>query len=208
MILDREFLMPELIGWNAGFYSLLPDHIEFLDFDLTDSGDTVVARQRIFQFVTARDTARLRGSAASYLVEIFPTPTLPEPLASHLGTLPLESVRIFVLFLANMMQRTYLRSLDLKCPFCRTLISSEHLFSCTGARRNSFCDWSRFVHELRDQLYHDALDRLFLVLQRWNDITDRFTPGFGARVDEYFEYTAFGSRRRDSTWLQASVVRS
>ncbi len=206
MILDREFLFPVNVGWNAGFHSLFPDRIEFTDYDLSDSGDTVEVRQRIFQFVMARDIDRLRGSAAAFLIEIFPTPTLPTPLATHLGTLPLESVRIIVLFLANMVQRTYLKSLDLKCPFCPGELSSEHLFTCPGSQSSLLCNWSRFMAELREHLYQDAIDRLFLVLQRWHTVTNHFTPGFGAHLDEYFEYTTFGSRRRGSDWLSASLI--
>ncbi len=206
MILDREFLMSEGIGWNAGFYSLFPDRLELMDVDLSDSGETAVARSRVFRFVMARDIDRLRGSAAAFLVEIFPTPTLPEPLATHLGTLPRESVRIVVLFLANMVQRTYLRATGLTCPFCSANLSSEHFFTCQGVQTDQTCDWNRFTRDLRDNLHHDALDRLFLVLQRWNIITQRFSPGFEAHINEYFEYTAFGSRRRNSDWLRASAT--
>jgi hypothetical protein len=60
--------------------------------------------------------------------------------------------------------------------------------------------------ELREHLYQDAIDRLFLVLQRWHTVTNHFTPGFGAHLDEYFEYTTFGSRRRGSDWLSASLI--
>jgi hypothetical protein len=98
-----------------------------------------------------------------------------------------------------------LRSTACACPFCPIELSSEHLFTCTGVIRNLLCDWGQFVRDLQNRLYHDALDSLFLVLQRWNVRTSQFTPGFGTRVDEYFEYTAFGSRRRDSDWLCASV---
>jgi hypothetical protein len=39
LIMDRELLMPLDVGWNSGFVSLFPDHIEITDFDLSDSGD-------------------------------------------------------------------------------------------------------------------------------------------------------------------------
>jgi hypothetical protein len=205
MIMDREMLMPLDIGWNSGFVSLFPDHIEMIEFDLTDSGEAAVVRQRIFEFVRDRDRERLLGSAAFHLVEIFPNLSLPSPLATHLGTLPFESVRIFVIFLANMFQWTYLRSANRACPFCQVEFSSEHFFTCTGVMRDSLCDWGQFVRDLQNRCYHDALDRLFLVLQRWNVLTNHFTPGFGTRVDDYFEFTAFGSRRRDPDWFRASV---
>jgi hypothetical protein len=204
MIMDREHLLPCGLGWNSGFYSLFPDRIELVDTDLTDAGETSVVRQQILHFARDRDTDRLRSSTASYLVDIFPSPTLPPPLATHLGTLPRESVRIFVIFLANMMQHTYFRSAALRCPFCSSEISSPHLFDCTSVRRNVLCDWGSFVEDLRSNLFQDALDRLFLVLQRWNVLTNHFTPGFQNHVNEYFEFTTYGSRRRNSVWLQAS----
>jgi hypothetical protein len=55
-------------------------------------------------------------------------------------------------------------------------------------------------------MFSDALDRLFLVLQRWNTLTNHFVPGFGDRVDEYFEYTTYGSRRRNLDWWQPIPV--
>ncbi len=104
-----------------------------------------------------------------------------------------------------MFQWTYLCSTARSCPFHPLEISSEHLFTCPGVSRNLLCDWGQFVRDLQNRLYHDALDRLFLVLQRWNMITNQFTPGFGTHADEYFEYTTFGSRRRGSALLQTSV---
>ncbi len=62
-----------------------------------------------------------------------------------------------------------------------------------------------FLRDLRDSQYHDALDRLFLVLQRWSLITSSFSLGFRGSIDEYFEYTTYGSRRRDSSWLGSAL---
>jgi hypothetical protein len=204
LVIDREELLPCGVGWNSGFYSLFPDHLELIDTDLTDSGETAIVRQRIIRFARENDHDRLTSSTASFLVDIFPDLTLPQSLATHLGDLPYESVRIFVLFMANMMQRTYFRSSALRCPFCSSELSSVHLFSCSGVQSNPVCEWGAFVRNLMEELYHDAIDRLFLVLQRWNILTNHFTPGFQEHVNEYFEYTTFGSRRRNSIWLSAS----
>jgi hypothetical protein len=210
MIIDREQLLPCGVGWNSGFYSLFPDRIELIDTDLTDAGDTAEVRQRVIYFSRERDLDRLRSSTSSFLLDLFPIPSLPRSLAAHLGTVPMESVRIFILFLANMLQRTYFRSVALdpqgrhKCPFCVENLGSVHLFRCTGVQSNSICDWGSFVRDIVTESYHDALDRLFLVLQRWNILTTTFTPGFDAHVNEYFEYTTFGSRRRNSLWLDVS----
>ncbi len=205
MIMDREFLFAHGIGWNAEFQSFFPSQLELFELDLTSSEDSMVARSRISTFLADRNLIRLRESTASFLVDIFPDLVLPEQLAIFLGDIPFESVRIFVIFLANMLHRTYIRS-STTCPFCRANISSVHLFSCSVIGRNPLCDWSRFVTNLRDGAYQDALDRMFLGLQRWNDLTNQFQPGFHARIEEYFEHTAFGSRRRNSLWLSAPVV--
>jgi hypothetical protein len=205
MIIDREFLLPCRIGWSAGFYSMLSDRWEFRELDLLDEEDVSMARTRLLSHLDTRNVEQLRESAASYIVDIFTDLILPPPLATYLGNLPFESVRIFVIFLANMMQWTYLRSASQSCPFCRADLTSVHMFTCSGARNNPLCDWVRFVQDLQDRLYQDAFDRLFLVLQRWNTLTSHFTPGFSDRVDEYFEFTAYGSRRRNSIWSFTSL---
>jgi hypothetical protein len=143
MIMDREFLFAYGIGWNAEFYSHFPSHLELLDFNLTCPADTMEARTRISNFLPERNLLRFRESTASFLVNIFLDMVLPAPLATFLGDVPFESVRIFVLFLANVLQRTYLRSSSLSCPFCHENISSVHLFAYSGVRRNPLCDWTR-----------------------------------------------------------------
>jgi hypothetical protein len=84
MIIDREELLPCGVGWNSGFYSLFPDRLELIDTDLSDNGETSEVRVRIAEFARDRDLERLRSSAASFLVDIFPNATLPRALATHL----------------------------------------------------------------------------------------------------------------------------
>jgi hypothetical protein len=42
MIMDHELLMPLDVGWNFGFVSLFPDHIEITKYDLSDPGEAAV----------------------------------------------------------------------------------------------------------------------------------------------------------------------
>jgi hypothetical protein len=132
MIMDREFLLIHGIGWNSRFYAFYPDHLEIRDVDLTNPGDSALARSRIVSFVQDRNLQTLRESTASHLIDIFPDLVLPVSLASYLGEVPFECVRIFVIFLANMMQRTYLCSAALTCPFCTGTISSPLFFHVRG----------------------------------------------------------------------------
>jgi hypothetical protein len=201
MVMDREFLYAHGIGWNAEFYSHYSEELELFQLDLLDVEDSLVARSRISTFLADRNIRRFRESAAAFLIDIFPELVIPHQLALFLGNIPLESVRVFICFLSNMLQWSYTSSSCPPCPFCHLNISSIHFFTCRGLQRNDLCDWDRFVYELQHETYQDALDRLFLVLQRWDDLTTLFRQSFSARIDEYFEYTAYGSRRRNIDWL-------
>jgi hypothetical protein len=134
------------------------------------------------------------------VAEIFPSLTIPLSFSQHLNDLPQESIRITLIFFANMFQFTYFRSSNLVCPFCQGNISSTHLFDCLGVQQNPICNWSLFVRDFHSEDYADALDRLFLVLQRWTILTNRFQPAFAAHVGDYFSSTAFQNRRRNSAW--------
>jgi hypothetical protein len=94
------------------------------------------------------------------------------------------------------------------CPFCRENISSTHLLDCQGITPNPICRWDLFVSDFQQENYSDALDRLFLVIQRWTILSNRFQASLSAHLDEYFSWSDFPVRRRDSSWRifhQASI---
>jgi hypothetical protein len=132
---------------------------------------------------------RFANSSSSFILDLFPSLTLPHEFGEHLTTIPFESVRIVLIFLANMVQFTYFRSMNQVCPFCALNLSSTHLFECQSITPSPICDWQSFVSEVQNEDFRLALDRLFLVLQRWSTLTNRFQPGFTAHIDEYFTVT-------------------
>jgi hypothetical protein len=86
------------------------------------------------------------------------------------------------------------------CAFCNENISSRHLFNCSGISVNPVCDWPAFVNDFLAEDYQNAIDRLFLVIQRWAILTNRFQPTLTARLDEYFAHTQFRTRRIGAAW--------
>ncbi len=206
MLIDRESLLQEGLGWNAGFISMFNDLMDLHDDDLSNEVVTLESRHRLEIFLHNQRRNQLLDSNARFLLDVFPSGYLPSSFASHLGSIPFESTRVVILFLANLMQRTYLRPAALTCPFCTSQLSSIHLFNCSQIRQCDMCNWQSFIRDIRNQEYQNALDRMFLALQRWNVLTNHFQPGFEGRVDEYFEATNFALRRRNSQWATASYA--
>jgi hypothetical protein len=106
-----------------------------------------------------------------------------------------------------MLQFTYFRSSNLICAFCPLELSSPHMFHCLGVTPNPVCNWSSFVSDFHNENFNNALDRLFLIFQRWSTLTNRFQPSFSSHVHEYFEQTAFRNRRSNPIWFSMSSSR-
>ncbi len=189
MAMDREILMPRDVGWNIGFFHQFRDLIDLRDLDLTSPSMIRETREELSRALNTRRRVRFANSSSSFIIDLFPSLILPREFGEHLTTLPFESVRIVLIFLANLLQFTYFRSMNQVCPFCAFNLSSTHFFECQGITPNPVCDWPNFVSEIQNEDFRLALDRLFLVLQRWSTLTNRFQPGFMSHIDEYFTVT-------------------
>jgi hypothetical protein len=200
MNMDRGSLYGRNLGWNAALGRQLEEFVDFPSIDLSNPSETDESRSELRVALSRRRAQRFASSSSSFVAQIFPNLTLPLSFSHHLNDLPHESIRIILIFFANMFQFTYFRSLSLTCPFCQGNLSSTHLFDCQGIQQSSLCNWSRFVNDFHGEEYTDALDRLFLVLQRWTILSNRFHPTFSAHVDEYFANTEFQNRRQNSAW--------
>lgn len=150
--------------------------------------------------ITEKRVRHFETSASSYILDFFPQATITRDFALFLGNLPYESVRIVLIFFANMFQFTYLRTTKRACPFCSGELSSMHFFLCahTPAPYN---DWSSLILEFREGKYWNAVDWIFLTLQRWASICRKFTPGFDAKLEEYFRDTEVQSGRTHTSIL-------
>jgi hypothetical protein len=195
MGMDRGTLFPRGIGWNADFANGLGDHLDFAELDLSSHSHVSAALEELGTALAQRRRERFRTSSSSFILDLFPNLTISSAFWHQLSEIPHESVRVVLIFFANLLQYTYFRSSSILCPFCSENISSRHLFNCSGISVNPICDWSSLVNDFGTEDFQTALDRIFLVIQRWATLTNRFQPTLIARLDEYFASTQSRTRR-------------
>ncbi len=189
MGMDRGSLFHRGIGWNADFARELSDHFNFSSLDLSSQTSVSVAHDELQTALARRRRERFRTSSSSFILDLFPNLTIPAAFWELLNEIPHESIRVILIFFANMFQYTYFRSSSTTCPFCSDCISSRHLFNCSGITTNQNYEWSSFTQDFLTGDFRSAIDRLFLVIQRWATLTNRFQPALTARLDEYFAYS-------------------
>jgi hypothetical protein len=206
MALDREFLYERGCGWNADFVRQLEEWIDLRDVDFTSLEAVAQARVRLTRVLTRRRQNRIAESGSSFIAEIFPSLMLPSEFLSHLSDLPHESVRIILIFFGNLMQWTYFRASSISCPFCRIDLDSRHFFDCTRLSPNQITCWQSLVSEFQQEQFQMALDRLFLTIQRWTIITNRFQSTLTSHLDEYFECTDYQNRGPFTSRAQQSSL--
>jgi hypothetical protein len=196
MTLDREELFPIGVGWNNELIRSVEKYVDLREIDLLDPVEVAEVRRELMEALLNERKRRLGELSSCFVLDFFPHATIPRDFSSFLGNLPIESVRILLIFFGNMFQFTYLRTTNRECPFCSGQISSMHLFLCPHTPA-PFNDWASLVSEFHEGKYWSAIDRLFLTLQRWVLICNKFTPGFGSKVVEYFESTEISSSRKE-----------
>jgi hypothetical protein len=203
MGMDRGLLFPSGSGWNHEFCELVGDLLDFGELDLSSPASCAAARSDLCSELFRRRHAHFQSSSSSFILELFPSISIPLPFFEHLSQMPHESVRVVLIFFANLLQYTYFRSSTITCAFCTENITSRHLFVCSRIRPNPICDWSAFVGDFREGNFQNAVDRIFLVIQRWATLTNRFQPSLSQRLDEYFTSTQYNTRRDNSAWALA-----
>jgi hypothetical protein len=198
--IDREELWPLGLGWNHELITAVEEFVDLREVDLLEGAEVLETREKLVHGIMLRRVRHFEGSSSSFLLDFFPNASIPREFASFLGNLPYESVRILLIFFGNMFQFTYLRTTNLACPFCSGQLSTMHFFLCPHTPA-PFNDWASLVLEFREKEYWAAVDRIFLTMQRWVAICRKFTPGFGAKVDEYFRSTEVLSGRSNTSLL-------
>jgi hypothetical protein len=187
LAMDREYLFERDLGWNADFVSQFSDLIDLREIDLTCPSAIDTTRRGLAMALARRRQDRIANSGSSFLIDLFPNLIIPLSFSEYVAELPYESVRIILIFFANLMKWTYFRSTSTSCPFCRADLDSPHFFECTRISPNVLHSWTSFAAEIREESFREALDRLFLVIQRWTVITNRFQPSLTSHLDEFFE---------------------
>ncbi len=198
LVLDREELLPLGAGWNYEFAALLSGLVDAGEVDFLDSVEVAELREDLKAAVTTRKIQKLRSSSSSFILEFFPGGVMPQNFSIFLGNLPLEAVRILLIFFADLFPYTYLRSTNQACPFCSGQLSSRHFFLCPHTPP-PYNDWGALVANFVEENYWGAVDLIFLTLQRWASTSQKFTPGFDGKLFEYFRDTEAVATGRDQS---------
>jgi hypothetical protein len=207
LALDREHLFASGQGWNADFIRQFEGLVDLREVDLTCPLAIDTTRRLLARALARRRNEQIADSGSSFLIDIFPDLVIPYSLVEIMAELPYESVRIILIFFANMMQWTYFRSSSISCPFCRINLDSPHFFQCSGISPSSLCNWPAFTSDCRAENFREALERLFLVIQRWTILTNRFQPTLTSHLDKFFECTIPQNRRPNSIRSAPSALR-
>jgi hypothetical protein len=188
MVLDREELFPRGVGWSRELMNVLDELVDSSEVDFLDPGELAELRVDLIAAVQERTIHKLQGSSSSFILEFFPAGKVPHLFSIFLGNLPFESVRILLVFFADLFPYTYLCTTNQKCPFCSGQLSSKHFFFCQHTPP-PYNDWDSMVERFVVEDFWGAVDRIFLTLQRWASICRKFTPGFEEKLVEYFRDT-------------------
>jgi hypothetical protein len=201
LVLDREELFPLGIGWNRELTSAIDHLVDSSEVDFLDPVELVDLRSELLAVVLSNKISKLRASSSFFLLEFFPDGKMPVEFSTFLGHLPFEAVRILLVFFADLFPYTYLRSTNKSCPFCSGQLSSTHLFSCPHTPP-PYNNWQALVSKFVGEDYWGAVDWIFLTLQRWAAISNRFSPGFEEKLEEYFwETEAMATSRNKSRFF-------
>lgn len=186
-------------GWNRELIDSLSSYLDLEEVDLLDEEEVAEVWLKLVDLLKDRRVRRFLSSSSGFLLDFFPSATIPPDFATFLRHLPYESVRILLIFFANQFRFTYLRTSDPEkqdCPFCSGQLSSEHFFTCPSTPP-PFNDWQGVISGFNSGNYWEAVDRIFLTLQRWASVCQNFAWGFLDKVMEYFQYTEFQVVRRN-----------
>jgi hypothetical protein len=179
---DREVLFPLGVGLNARLGMVLGS----MDFLVTL--DYTCHFQLIRAALEAKLSSEHRGQllmveGRAFWTELSEDGYLCPDLKTVLSRLSHESLRIFVLFAADMLCWTALKQPTRSCRVCDAKFTSAHFFTCSR-----FFDqergWAVLVGLMRSESWVDMMDYIFDVLRRWVTDTTLFKPSFRLQVME------------------------
>jgi hypothetical protein len=201
MILDRVLLLPRRIGWTYDLASVVPSIAREFDLQSEDLLNGVRTGEIFAGLARAiannlRDT--LNHGSSSHMLSLFPTQSIPRSLSIVLEELPFESVRIFILFLANLTRFSFLSPRNTPCPFCQQIMYTNHFFECDqyNALGDEPVSWSDLVTMFVQQEWSDAISSVFRRLYGWSRRDNIFQLHVRHRVDEYYEEILWARRDR------------
>jgi hypothetical protein len=165
LVHDRCHLMPMGVGLSVRLGSVLES------LEILRTNDYREHYRRILQALKLNNMMERRSAILSadgrvFWSEISDDGWMPQCFINVLVKLPFEQVRLFVLFLANALRWTALSSPQ-PCPFCGSVFSSEHFFSCVTATFLSGREWATLITLCQHRAWQDVVEIFFAVMKRW-----------------------------------------
>ncbi len=179
---DRVELFPGKVGLNARLGGVLES------MDLLVTIDYTTHYQSIMQALQSRANAEHRGrllatEGRAFWTELSPDGYLCADLKLVLSRLSHESLRVFILFAADMLCWTALKQPTRLCRVCSVKFTSAHFFTCPQLFLQER-GWAVLVGLIQAESWVDMVDFVFDVLRRWVTETSIFKENFRLQVLE------------------------
>jgi hypothetical protein len=204
MIMDRSILLPRRVGWSHELSIASPTSGNINGLDLTNPRIVRLLYANLTRALAAKRRESFQSSSLSHVLEIFPTLSIPRSFGEILGQVPFETVRVFILYAANLSRFCFFRpnnDSDQSCPFCGERFYSRHFFECDqySALGDEPTSWSDLVRLFLRQEWLDGISSVMRRLAGWSRRAHGiFRPHFRHRVVEYYE---------ELQWLRRDRIR-
>ncbi len=157
IILDRERLFPQGIGWFHDFVLGVPSLPNLRSANLSALTTLDSYESELRSICHERLRSRLYDSSLRHIIELFGQPSVPRALGVSLGELSFELVRTFLIFLANLIRFSFFQSPDALCPLCNGRMFSRHFFLCEDFQpfEEEHIPWGALVRDHMDECFQE-----------------------------------------------------
>ncbi len=180
---DRAHLFPLGSGLNGRFGKVLANLGLLVTIDFTANYRSI--HEALTLALSAEHRGRLLSAEGRALwTELGSDGYLSIQLKQVLSDLCHESLRIVIMFFADMLCWSSLKQPSRKCPTCSGKFTSAHFFTCSQFFSNEH-GWNILVNFCRAEAWTDLIDYIFHILQKWVVSTPLFRDSFKIAVLEY-----------------------
>jgi hypothetical protein len=174
------------------------DLIQFLSqfFDVSDISDLDIRDfsylqdlrdQLVIQLENRHFLEFARSTGLNYWTSLAEDAFLPQGFCVYVGTLDLESARVVLLFLGDVI-RFSLGATRSECPFCPHQLHATHFFLCPNCPFSAeLPQWSTFINYFRSNDWQSFVLMLFVVLRIWATRTNFFSDNAKRNIHRFFE---------------------
>jgi hypothetical protein len=208
IILDRERLFPQGIGWFHDFVLGVPSLPNLRSANLSALTTLDSYESELRSICHERLRSRLYDSSLRHIIELFGQPSVPRALGVSLGELSFELVRTFLIFLANLIRFSFFQSPDALCPLCNGRMFSRHFFLCEDFQpfEEEHIPWGALVREFHERQWLRGITSVFRRLRNWSRIVPMFRAGFRDHMDECFQELEFIQEDRRHAALLPNIA--